>query len=202
MAEHNGYAGGVNPYDAATLSLFAGGGYGRGGGIFGRGYIGDDVISAKGFANGTAENAKLDKIQEDIRVASDRQTDLLRDRQFQDIAVSQQDIRREIVEQAGQNRVEVINRVNSVNQNICDLSKELAECCCEIKTEVLKENSATRELINSRALSEAERALDKADRDSNTNALTAALQQQTAMLSQLIQSTCGHHHWPRGGRSE
>ncbi len=54
MAEHNGYAGGVNPYDAATLSLFAGGG--RRNGLFGRDFIGDDVIAitiAGGFVNFT-----------------------------------------------------------------------------------------------------------------------------------------------------
>ena len=194
MSEHN-Y--GVNNNDAATLALLYGGR--RGGiGVGGDYGYGSDYIAAKGFANGTAENAKLDKLQNDIKISSDRQTDLLRDRQFQDIAVDLQDVRREIVQQSANSRVETIDRVNAVQKDLCDLSKELQECCCEIRTDVLKENSATRDLINARALDEAQRENDRADRRANSGDIVSAIQQGNQLLLQAIQNNCHHHY--RGGR--
>lgn len=176
MAEHNGYAGGVNPYDAATLSLFNTRGFGRGG------YYGDEYLSAKAHANGTAENAKLDAIKDDVMSAARQNTELLRDRQFNDIQLNIQNVRTELVRQAGDNRVELQEEVGKLKTDICSLSKELLQCCCETQKEVIAQGTATRELVNSRALAEAEREIDRADRRANTQDIIAAV---------------GHHHYGR-----
>ena len=192
---------GVSNNDAATLALLYGGNRRGGIGVGGDYGYGSDVIAAKGLANGTAENAKLDSLKQDVQVSYDRMTDFLRDRQFQDVASDLQDVRREIVQQAGDSRAETIDRVNTVNQNLCDLSKELQQCCCDIKTEVLKENAATRELINARALDEAQRENDRADRRANSGDIVNAINQGNQLLLQAIQNQ-QHHHWPRGRVAE
>lgn len=65
-------------------------------------------------------------------------------------------------------------------------SKEAALCCCETQKLIITENTATRELINARALDDAHRALDTAvarNTSADTvSALVGAMQNQTATL--------------------
>ena len=154
--EHNS----ISPSEVATLSLLNGG--------YSLGNKGDDYLAANAHADGTANHSILKGILDQISNQSDQTRDLMRDRQFNDLALNVSDFKTEVIRLSGDQRVELQTKIDSV------LAK-VAECCCETQKEILKESSATRELINARALQDTQRALDSADRNSQTQALVAAI---------------------------
>jgi hypothetical protein len=183
IMSENGY-GSVNPNELATLSLLTNG---RRGGIgLGGDGIGEELLAAKAVANGTAENAKLDKLQDDIATHAGQTRDLLRDRQFNDMQLNVQDIRTELVRQAGDNRVELQSEVGKVQEKLCNIEKDLLKCCCETQKEVIAQGSLTRDLSNRLALEESQRETERSERERNTQAIIAAINEN------------GHRHYGRG----
>lgn len=160
--------GAINPNEVATLSLL-GGGYGLGGHR-----RGDELLSAEAHANGTATAARVESTDKNVEIQGERMRDLLRDRQFNDISVALGSVREEMARIAGDNRAEISEVLREVQKGNCDLAKELLKCCCETQKEVISQGTQTRELINQRALDDAQRALDAADRQNQTNQLIAA----------------------------
>lgn len=163
--------GGLGYQDTGILSLLGGGG-----GVFN---TGKDFLQGSSIADGTAQNAKMDGVNDKISSQSDQIARLLQDRQVADMQLQISDLRTELVRTTGDQRVELQSRIN-------DLQNQLAKCCCDIEKSVLSENSATRELINSRALEDSQRALDTAERNSGNREILAAMQAQTNALVQAL----------------
>lgn len=176
MTEHKGEYmnnyGSINPNDVATLSLLGGGyGYGRGR------YVGDEVLAANSHADGSAVASKIDSVNQNVSGQNDHLRDLMRDRQFNDLQTSVQGVREELARVAGDNRFEMQVVLRELQKSNCDLAKQIADCCCETQKETIAQGTATRELINQRALDDAQRALDAADRQNNTNQIVNAVLQ-------------------------
>ena len=178
MSEHS--YNGVGYHDTGILSLLGGGG-----GVFNNGR---DFLQGSSIADGTAQKAQLDGIHDQINTQSDQIDRLLRDRQIADMQLQIGDVRTEIVSTSGEQRREI-------QASISQLAAKVAECCCETQKEVVAQGSATRELINARALDDAHRDLDRASRQSETSQILAAMQAQTNALVAALSSN--HHHHPR-----
>lgn len=163
--EHNGNYG-IGFQDTGILSLL------NGGGVFNHGR---DFLQGSTIADGTAQNAHIKANGDQIKNQSDQIDSLLRNRQIADMQLQVSDLRSELIRTTGDQRVELQRRIDDVQQ-------QLSKCCCDIEKSVLTENSATRDLINARALQDAQRDLDTAERNSGTNAILAAMQAQTAAL--------------------
>ena len=177
--------GSINPSEVATLSLL-GGGHGYGLGSRGR-YFGDEVLAAQSHADGTAVNARVESTEKNVDLQGDRMRDLLRDRQFNDLSVALGSVREELARVNGDNRVEIQTVLREIQRGECELAKQIAECCCETQKETISQGNATRELVNQRALDDAQRALDRADRENNTAQIVAAIRENS------------HNHYYRGG---
>lgn len=107
----------------------------------------------------------------------------------------------------GNTRVENVRTLADIRAEIaaccCETQKELLKqqlenqkCCCETQKLVSAEGTATRELINARALDDAHRALDASVSRNNScetiSALVGAMQNQTATLIATLGNN--HHH--------
>ena len=168
----------INPHEVATLSLLNNG-YGLGGH--------QNYLYSSTLADGTAYNAKLNSIESQLEVQNDQTRDLMRDRQFNDMQLQISDFKTQFATSTGDQRVELQTKIDAV------LAK-VSECCCETQKEILRENSATRDLINARALEDSQRSLDSAERNGNTQAIIAAMQSNNAALIQALSPRGGHGH--------
>lgn len=156
---------------------------GRGLGLygFGGGYgmdlgYGNSVLAAGAHADGTALASKIEcnqmsNVASLERISSQNEetrrilqgealTNLISGNALQDAILN------------GQENVALADRLSKI-------SAESAACCCETQKLILQEGNATRELINSRALQDTQRALDTAERTLQTERIIAAIKGTT-----------------------
>lgn len=195
MNDMNGYQGGVNPYDAATLSLFTGyGGIGRGGL-----YYGNEVLAAGAHADGTGIGNKIDCNSRQFMAGLDRVSDQAEETRR---ILAFENVNQNITNQEFRN----IDRLRDVERLIIDGQKEAAKCCCEAQLAAAKcccetqklitaEASATRELINSLEL---KRVTDANNINATVGAINANANANTAAIVQAIREINNHHHHHNG----
>lgn len=157
--------------------IVTGRGLGIGGFGYGNGYgmdlsAGNSALAAGAHADGTglgqtvacngrAQAAQLDRI-------SDQNTETRRILQGEEIKKEITDFRIQEITNNGQRDV-------FFAEKLADMAATSAKCCCDTQLLVVKENSETRELINSRALQDTQRDLDRCLQEKQTQTLIAAL---------------------------
>lgn len=153
------------------LGLYGFGGYGNGYGL-GNLEAGNSVLAAGSHADGTAIAAKVDCGQDEARASLDR------------ISSQNEETRRILQGEALTSLISSNALQNAIlngqeNVAMCDrfgkLAADNAACCCETQKLILAESNTTRELINSRALQDTQRALDTAERTMQTERIIAAM---------------------------
>lgn len=81
------------------------------------------------------------------------------------------DVRKEMSDGFGTTQLEMVKGHGKLELEMCkqhaDLAAKLAECCCEVKELVRAENSATRELMQSQELDNANRRASEAQNELN-----------------------------------
>lgn len=146
-----------------TNDIITGRGLGIGG--FGYGYgtdlaFGNSALAAETHANGTGLNARVECNGRSQAAQLDRLSD-------------QSEETRRII-QSDEIKAELFAFQLRNQKDLCDLAQQNAKCCCDTQLLVVKENAATRELINARALQDTQRDLDRSLQDQQTQAIIAA----------------------------
>jgi len=157
-----------------TNDIITGRGLGIGG--FGYGYggymqAGNSALAAGAHADGTGLgktlecNGRSQATQLDRLSGQNEETRriLQNDAVKKDIA----DFRLQTAIADGQQNVALADRLST-------MAAASAKCCCDTQLLIVKENSATRELINSRALEDTQRDLDRCLSDRQTQTIIAA----------------------------
>jgi len=154
--------------------IVTGRGLGIGGFGYGGGYLqaGNSALAAGAHADGTG----LGRTVECNGRSQAAQLDRLSDQNEETRRILQNDaVKKEI---ADFRIAEVTNngqRDIFFAERFSDLAAANAKCCCDTQLLVVKENSATRELINARALQDTQRDLDRCLQEKQTQTLIAAL---------------------------
>lgn len=149
-------ASGVSFQDTGVLSLLAGGG-GRRGGILGNDDVGADVLAAGAVANGTAVNAKVEQVSNQVQMASiGREFDRLSD-------------------ESTANERRNSDQNQETRDRVADMRAEFKDCCCETQKEIAALRTDTllgqkdTEIRNLRDQADAERRADNRVFQSQTN---------------------------------
>lgn len=194
----NGYAGGVNPYDAATLALFSGGGGCGGIGVGGRGGLcyGNDVLAANAHADGTAVKEGIDCNAKMCAAGLDRISDQAEEsrRSSQFTSITDNMFRAEL---RGGDRLRDVEREMNANARVaaqccCDTQKAIAEaakeaalCCCDAKLEACKNtNDILKAIADQTAVT---LAVESRNIERSLNAANAEL---TALKTQIACGCC------------
>jgi len=152
---------------------------GRGLGIGGFGYggyggymqTGNSVLAANAHADGTG----LGKTVECSGRAQAAQLDRLSSQNEESRRILQNDaIKKDITDFQLQSVVTSGQKDLFFAGKLADMSTANAKCCCDTQLLVVKENSATRELINARALDSTQRDLDRCLQEKQTQTIIAA----------------------------
>lgn len=163
---------GVNFQDTGILSLLSGGN--RRGGILGNDDIGADVLAAGAVADGTAVNAKIEAVGQQVSVSNlSREFDRLSDA-------------------ATANERRNSDQNQETRDRLADMRSEFKDCCCTLGKEIISENAATRDLINTNARAELTRENDQLRSAAHTGDIVTAMQNQTALLLAALGNGGGH----------
>lgn len=155
---------------------------GRGLGIGGFGYggymqAGNSALAASAHADGTGLGKSIEcnshSLEAGLNRVSDQNEETRRILQNDEIRKDISDFRISELNSSAQNNLFIAGK-------LADMSAANAKCCCETQLLVVKENSATRELINARALENTQRDLDRCLQEKQTQTIIAALKPATA----------------------
>jgi len=146
---------------------FGYGGYGSGGYL----QAGNSVLAANAHADGTG----VGKMVECNGNAQSAQLDRLSGQNEETRRILQNDeTRKDIADLRLQNAVTSGQKDLFFSDKLSTMAAANAKCCCDTQLLIVKENSETRELINSRALQDTQRDLDRCLSDRQTQTIIAA----------------------------
>jgi len=150
---------------------FGGGGYGGYGGGYGNLGAGNSFLAAGAHADGTG----IGRMVECNGNAQAAQLDSLSRQNEETRRILQNDeVRKDISDFRLQNAVLDGQKDLNFADRLAAMSATNAKCCCDTQLLIVKENSETRELINSRALLDTQRDLDRCLQESQTSQIIAA----------------------------
>jgi len=146
---------------------FGYGGYGSGGYM----QAGNSMLAANAHADGTG----LGRTVECNGRSQAAQLDRLSDQNEETRRILQNDeIRKDISDFRLQDAITDGQQNLAMADRLAAMSAAQAKCCCDIELSIVKDGGATRELINSRALQDTQRDLDRCLSERQTQTIIAA----------------------------